>query len=128
MCRGDTYSIETFYAKLVSSDKWSDIRSSRGKNWVSVGIGPCSYSNDIVDITGKVFTKSDLRRFFEVESVFGALPLLPGYSYNSQRIGYPRNFRSFIVASKNISAGAEIFNPYGVSFWVPSMQVIDDDL
>lgn len=105
--RGPTYR----YPINFSSDKLSSLLRMNGENWVSVGDEACGLSNDAAYVHNAVMTRQEYESIQRRTSYYKNTP---GFSQNSVRVSDPGSQKSFIVAQVPISAGAEIFNPFGM--------------
>lgn len=125
--RGDkTY----FYPTEIQSDKFSGLLNSRNRQWISIGVCPCACSNDAAHVVGRTYSRKEYSNILEDQfvGILTSMPTMPGFSYNSLRgTMYEDNVKSFIIAIKNISAGAEILNHFGISYWNRKIMLTEEN-
>jgi hypothetical protein len=106
--RGPTYPLNA----TIQSDKWSSVLLVNDLFWKSIGVGYCSIINDPSLI--QPYAIEELERFYDPQSQSQSqeeIPLHPGFSTNVARAG--NGPKSFVVSSRFIHAGAELFYQYG---------------
>ena len=119
-----------YYPSKMKSDKWSHIVDSRDRQWISMGVCPCACSNDAAHIVGRTYSSKEYSSIFLDQSVgnYTSTPKIPGFSFNSWRGNtFTGNVKSFIVSIKDISAGAEILNHFGISYWSPRLIIKEEN-
>mgnify|MGYP003385963013 FL=1 len=105
--QGPTYK----YGEHPTSDKLSHLYTVDGVHYVSVGVAPCSISNDAAHIFGRSYTVAEYIEIYDSPR-YDSIPMLPGFSQNSAKIGEV-NHKCFVIAVKEIPAGAEILYSFG---------------
>ena len=78
----------------------------------------CAFINDCADVRPATYSADDLD---EIESKRRSLTLHPGFEYNAAALSTKMG-KIFIVSAANISAGAEIFFPYGAEYWLKRLR------
>jgi hypothetical protein len=105
--QGPTYR----YGEHPVSDKLSHLYTVDNQHYVSVGVAPCSISNDASNIAGRTYTAAEYQAIYDSPR-YDSIPTLPGFSQNSAKIGEV-NHKCFVIAIKEIPAGAEILYSFG---------------
>lgn len=81
----------------------------------------CSYINDCVVATPDGYTDSEVDAIERGEM---KLKVYPGYSHNAQAL-VTKMGKVFIISTKEIPAGTEVFYEYGNTYWLPRLRQID---
>ena len=95
---------------LLGSDKLMGVTGPTGQEMTIVGLDPptiCSLLNDCAMIFNTSYSEKELEDFYMNDSI----PTYPGTSYGA--VAKHMNSKIFYVSIRHISAGEEIFVPYG---------------
>lgn len=105
--RGPIVDMETA-DKIVNNKKMNTV-STTGELLVIIGENICTVINDAAMIVGQKYTRAQMEAFKSNQEM---IPTYPGYEYNVEH-RVTRTGKVIFVASKDISADAELFYSYG---------------
>lgn len=128
LCEYRGIAIDAADRNRVHSDKVFDIRTPDGKIYSLIGDNICTSINDAVHIfspdeSGNYHVPYTTEQIaaFEASEYLDSIPTTPGFAYNAMYDIRPTG-KVFVVSMTNITAGSEIFLPYGKDYWLPTLR------
>ena len=130
ICEYRGVAIDPVFEQHFVSDKFFNVRTNDGTDWRLIGQSVCSKINDAAAIltynsSGLLsvpYTFEDIQRFDDM-NIVEAIPTFPGYEYNARSFAQG-NGKIFVVATKNIRKGEEIFYAYGTYVHIIMLLII----
>jgi hypothetical protein len=81
-------------------------------------MGICAFFNDCVKVIGSNYTTEQLD---DMQRTYKALESYPGFEWNAAPLSTGMG-KVFVMATKPIPAGSEIFYSYGNAYWIPRLR------
>mmetsp|Transcript_15180 Transcript_15180/g.22828 ORF Transcript_15180/g.22828 Transcript_15180/m.22828 type:complete len:204 (+) Transcript_15180:474-1085(+) len=95
------------------SSRLTPIIDVNGEGYVINMDNACGYMNDIVAAEDIIFSKEMLASYYSGKET---LPTLPAFTRSVGQALY--SFKLMIITIVDVAAGAELFNNYGVNYWL----------
>ena len=112
--------------KFPGNDKSHDMNGPDGVKYKNLGNNICAYINDCTAALYRPYTVEEWHAVNNSDYHPG-VPCIDNFAYNAEPLYHGPGGKIFILSTREILAGEEIFYPYGWQYWKAKMTILNDN-